>query len=85
MKLSEVLVKPILSEKINKHVKKVIKSNSKWVAKKHGFKSGLEESISNQIDSKGIKVMYETEKIVPLKKIRNDRFLYGSISPVFLT
>lgn len=43
--------------------KKVIKSNSKWVAKKHGFKSGLEESISNQIDSKGIKVEYETEKV----------------------
>jgi hypothetical protein len=43
--------------------KKVIKRNSKWVAKKHGFKSGLEESISNQIDSKGIKVEYETEKV----------------------
>ena len=43
--------------------KKVIKGNSKWVAKKHGFKSGLEESISNQIDSKGIVVMYETEKV----------------------
>jgi hypothetical protein len=43
--------------------KRVTKSNSKWVAKKHGFKSGLEESISNQIDSKGIKVEYETEKV----------------------
>ena len=43
--------------------KRVTKSNSKWVAKKHGFKSGLEESISNQIDSKGIAVMYETEKV----------------------
>ena len=43
--------------------KKVTKFNSKWVAKKHGFKSGLEESISNQIDSKGIVVMYETEKV----------------------
>jgi hypothetical protein len=43
--------------------KRVIKSNPKWVAKKNGFKSGLEESISNQIDSKGIKVEYETEKV----------------------
>jgi hypothetical protein len=43
--------------------KRVTKSNSKWVAKKHGFKSGLEESISNQIDSKGIKVEYETKKV----------------------
>jgi len=34
-----------------------------WVARKHGFKSGLEESISNQIDSKGIIVSYESEKI----------------------
>jgi len=43
--------------------KRVILPKSNWVAKKHGFKSGLEESISNQIDSKGIKVMYETEKV----------------------
>ena len=34
-----------------------------WVARKYGFKSGLEESISNQIDSKGIVVAYESEKI----------------------
>lgn len=34
-----------------------------WVARKHGFKSGLEESISNQIDGKGIVVSYESEKI----------------------
>lgn len=39
------------------------KNNSKWVAKKHGFKSGLEESISKQIASKGIKVEYETEQV----------------------
>ena len=39
------------------------KKNSKWVAKSHGFKSGLEESISNQIDSKGIEVKYESEKV----------------------
>jgi hypothetical protein len=43
--------------------KRVTNSKLNWVAKKHGFKSGLEESISNQIDSKGIKVMYETEKV----------------------
>ena len=44
--------------------KKVTKNNnSKWVAKKHGFKSGLEESISQQIDGKGIKVEYETEQV----------------------
>ena len=39
------------------------KSNPKWVAKKHGFKSGLEENISNQIASKGIEVKYESEKV----------------------
>ena len=39
------------------------KNNSKWVAKKHGFKSGLEENISQQIESKGIKVEYETEQV----------------------
>lgn len=45
-------------------VKKVTKkSNPKWVAKKYGFKSGLEETISQQIESQGIKVEYETEKV----------------------
>lgn len=45
-------------------IKKVTKkNNSKWVAKKHGFKSGLEENISQQIESKGIKVEYETEQV----------------------
>ncbi len=39
------------------------KSNSKWVARKYGFKSGLEENISNQIEAKGIVVQYESEKI----------------------
>lgn len=39
------------------------KNNSKWVAKKHGFKSGLEENISVQIEDKGIIVEYETEQI----------------------
>jgi len=44
--------------------KKVTKKNNpKWVAKKHGFKSGLEENISQQIESKGIKVEYETEQV----------------------
>ena len=39
------------------------KNNSKWVAKKYGFKSGLEENISNQIAAKGIEVKYESEKV----------------------
>jgi hypothetical protein len=43
--------------------KKVTKKSAKWVARANGFKSGLEETISNQIDSKGIKVEYETEKV----------------------
>ena len=45
-------------------VKKVTKKNNpKWVAQKYGFKSGLEETISQQIESQGIKVEYETEKV----------------------
>lgn len=46
-------------------------TNSKWVARKYGYKSGLEENISNQISSKGIEVKYESEKvdyIVPASK-----------------
>ena len=44
--------------------KKVTKKNNpKWVAKKYGFKSGLEENISKQIESKGITVEYESEKV----------------------
>ena len=44
--------------------KKVTKKNNpKWVAKKYGFKSGLEENISKQIESKGIEVQYESEKV----------------------
>ncbi len=43
--------------------KKVTKKSSKWVARKYGFKSGLEENISTQIESKGIIVQYESEKI----------------------
>jgi hypothetical protein len=44
--------------------KKVTKKNNpKWVAQKYGFKSGLEETISQQIESYGIKVEYETEKV----------------------
>ena len=39
------------------------KSNPKWVAKKYGFKSGLEENISIQIESKGLEVKYESEKV----------------------
>jgi hypothetical protein len=44
--------------------KKVTKKNNPmWVAKKYGFKSGLEESISSQIESRGMVVEYETEKV----------------------
>jgi hypothetical protein len=43
--------------------KKVTKKSGNWVARKYGFKSGLEENISVQIESKGIKVEYETEKV----------------------
>ncbi len=43
--------------------KKVTKKSSKWVARKYGFKSGLEETISKQIEDKGIIVQYESEKI----------------------
>ena len=39
------------------------KNNSKWVAKKYGFKSGLEESVSNQIASRGLSVEYESEEV----------------------
>jgi hypothetical protein len=43
--------------------KKVTKKSSKWVTRKYGYKSGLEENISTQIESKGIVVQYESEKI----------------------
>ncbi len=44
--------------------KKVTKKNNpKWVAKKYGFKSGLEENISTQIANKGISVQYESEEV----------------------
>ncbi len=44
--------------------KKVTKKNNpKWVAKKYGFKSGLEENISKQIEDRGIEVQYESEKV----------------------
>ena len=39
------------------------KNNSKWVSKKYGFKSGLEESISQQIEGRGIEVKYESEEV----------------------
>jgi len=45
----------------NKKVTK--KNNHKWVAKKYGFKSVLEENISKQIEGKGIEVQYESEKV----------------------
>lgn len=43
--------------------KKKVTKSSGWVAKKNGFKSGLEDTVSQQIESKGIKVEYETEEI----------------------
>ena len=43
--------------------KKVTKKSKSWVARKHGFKSGLEETISSQINGRGIDVQYESEKI----------------------
>lgn len=43
--------------------KKVTKKSSSWVARKYGFKSGLEETISIQIESKGMEVKYESEKV----------------------
>jgi hypothetical protein len=45
-------------------LKKVTKNkSSKWVAKKYGFKSGLEENVSTQIASRGLHVEYESEKV----------------------
>ena len=43
--------------------KKVTKKSKSWVARKHGFKSGLEETISSQINGRGIDFKYESEKI----------------------
>lgn len=37
--------------------------NKTWVARKYGFKSGLEETIAKQIGDNGIAVEYETEAI----------------------
>jgi len=39
------------------------KNNSKWVAKKYGFKSGLEENVSTQIADRGLSVEYECEEV----------------------
>ncbi len=39
------------------------KNNSKWVAKKYGFKSGLEENVSSQIANRGLSVEYECEEV----------------------
>ncbi len=43
--------------------KKKVTKKSGWVAKKNGFKSGLEDSVSQQIAERGIKVEYETEEV----------------------
>lgn len=40
-----------------------IPKSKNWVARKYGFKSGLEESIAKQIGDRGIPVDYETEVI----------------------
>ena len=39
--------------------KKVTKKG--WVAKKNGYKSGLEDTVSQQIESMGIKTRYKTK------------------------
>ena len=39
-------------------------TKSNWVGKKYGFKSGLEESISNQLKENGIPVRYEEKESV---------------------
>ena len=49
------------------------KANSKWVAKKHGFKSGLEENISQQIEGKGIKV----DKEMTVSEVYNVEEVYS--------
>ena len=43
--------------------KKVTKKSKSWVDRKYGFKSGLEETISTQIEGRGIVVKYESEKV----------------------
>ncbi len=43
--------------------KKVTKFSKHWVARKNGFKSGLEETISGQISAKGIQPNYEQHEI----------------------
>jgi isocitrate dehydrogenase kinase/phosphatase len=40
------------------------KVTKKWVGRKHGFKSGLEESISNQLKNNDIPVRYEEKESV---------------------
>lgn len=43
--------------------KKNSSTRKSYVQRKYGFRSGLEDSISNQIKSKGLRVDYETLKI----------------------
>jgi hypothetical protein len=40
------------------------RTKSNWVGKKYGFKSGLEESISNQLKENGIPIRYEEKESV---------------------
>lgn len=45
-----------------------------WVARKYGFKSGLEETIAKQIGDNGITVEYETEAIPYVMPATNHKY-----------
>ena len=44
--------------------KEKVTKKSSWVAKKYGFRSGLEESISNQLKSYEIPIRYEEKESI---------------------
>jgi len=50
------------------------KLNASEVGKKHGYRSGLEDTISKQIKEAGLKVEYETEKIEYVVPSRNAKY-----------
>lgn len=50
------------------------KLNASEVGKKHGYRSGLEDTISKQIKEAGLKVEYETEKIEYVVPYRNAKY-----------
>lgn len=54
----------------------VTKNKKSWVAKKYGFKSGLEESISNQLKSYDIPVRYEEKKSIVNYTIPSSEHVY---------